>query len=51
ITSSSSSSSSPRSVLHSPRKTAAGQEMPQGVQQSDVENVAQETVNVEGELW
>ncbi|CAJ2652436.1 unnamed protein product [Trifolium pratense] len=48
ITSSSSSSSSPRSVLHSPRKTSAGQEMPQVVQQSDVENVAQETVNVEG---
>ena len=47
--SSSSSSSSPRSVLPIPHKTEADQEI-NGVQQSDMENVIQESVNGEGSL-
>lgn len=48
--SSSSSSSSPRSVLPIPHKTEADQEINLGVQQSDMENVIQESVNGEGSL-
>lgn len=50
ITSSSSSSSSPTAVLHAPQRTVADQEIHAGVQQSDLENVTEETVNGEGSL-